>query len=127
MTKKQIATATALLISGFMAGKVVDSDEPKNGIEINEQTALEVEVDGVKKYIVDAKLPDAGTMHIVEEISPCVIPDSPDEKEVDCLCDEGTDAGPRWRGVNVCPRKQASGTQCIPSGCRVIFGVRNIR
>jgi len=124
MTKKQIAATVAIAIASFEGGQLVNRDE--TAIVAKDQSALEVEVDGAKKYVLTADLPDGGSLQVLQDSSPCVIPDS-DGGEVDCKCDDGTDAGPKWRGVNVCPRKQASGTQCIPSGCRVIYGLRTIK
>lgn len=123
MTKKQIATTVAIAIASFGGGQLVDRDETV--IAAKDQTALEVEVDGAKKYVLTADLPDGGLLQILQDSSPCVIPDSADGGEVDCRCDVGR--GPEWRGANVCPVKNASGTQCIPHGCRVIYGVRSIK
>lgn len=123
MTKKQIAATVAIAIASFEGGQLIDRDETT--IVAKDQSALEVEVDGAKKYVLTADLPDGGLLQILQDSSPCVIPDSADGGEVDCKCDVGR--GPEWRGANVCPVKNASGTQCIPSGCRVIYGLRSIK
>ena len=123
MTRKQIAATVAIAIASFEGGQLVDRED--TSIVAKDQSALEVEVDGVKKYVLNADLPDGGEIKVLQDTSPCVIPDSEDGGEVDCKCDTGK--GPEWRGVNVCPVKNASGTQCIPHGCRVIYGVRSIK
>lgn len=123
MTKKQIAALVAVAISSFAGGQLVSKDE--TAIVADESTALEVEVDGLKKYALTAKLADGGLLQVLQDEAVCVIPDSADGGEVDCKCDTGN--GPEWRGANVCLAKNASGTQCLPSGCRVIFGVRSVK
>lgn len=70
-------------------------------------------------YYADEKRRDT----VVEAPPQCVIPDCQGgDGPVDCLRQQPTDNRPKWKGCNVMPASEASGSQCVPTGCWKYFG-----
>jgi len=109
-----------------MAGNAI-LDEPavEKSIKLQTSASKKVVIDKQVRFMAEAAWPDGGKFDVLLTEAPCVIPQrSADggEDEVDCQCQDGPDAGHRWRGCNVCPREWSRGAQCIPSACSVTAG-----
>lgn len=64
--------------------------------------------------------PVDGGEQLVEAPPQCVIPVcDATEKPVDCL------RSGKWRGCNVMPKEEASGSECEPASCWIYFGEEN--
>jgi len=117
--KGGLPLAVALAV-GIGAGSILDKNPDPELIKLERLSSVKVVANGETRYVVSARLPDGGDIQILEQSSACSRPDPDAGDRPDCLCDSA-DAGPRWIGHNVC-YGVATGSQCIPSACRAIYG-----
>ena len=120
MDKKLAVGLAVAALAVVGASKLIDTkDKDKDPAKEKKHLVREFKQEDGGKLFGFLEAIDGGEK-IVAAPPQCVIPVCDEsEKPVDCL------RSGKWRGCNVMPKEEASGSECKPASCWIYFGEEN--